>query len=323
MASGFDARVAASREVTYGTRVAPARFLPLTAEDLGYTFNRYTSPEIGTGMWTQPSVVTTKVGSGSLSGDVPTTGFGFLLDGLHQNAATPVQQGATTAYLSTHNLDTAPSKSFSFQVQNPPVTSATLVPHDMLGVMFGGITLNWGAGGVLSYSIPVVYKTIDTTQTNVAFVAPTAHTVFAFQGGSVTVGGVAEANIVGDGSFTIGYPLRDDAFELGQAGTIAKPVVTDKPSATGTFTADFVDNVNLLRTINNTVADVVLKFEGAVIASTYTYMLQVTLKDCVFTTNRATVGGPGPLQQTVEFQSAPTVATNFPIILYRSTDVTL
>ena len=68
MASGFDARVAMSKETVYGTPSAPARFFPLTAEDLGFTFNRYFSPAIGTGMWARPSIVTTKVGSGSIAG---------------------------------------------------------------------------------------------------------------------------------------------------------------------------------------------------------------------------------------------------------------
>src|SRR4051794_11203733 len=102
MAQGADARVGIALETTYGTRVAPARFLPLTAEDLGYTYNRYNSPAIGTGRFARPSIITTQVGSGSISGDVTSTGMGYLFQGLHGNTVTPVQQGATTAYLQTH-----------------------------------------------------------------------------------------------------------------------------------------------------------------------------------------------------------------------------
>lgn len=324
MASGFDARVAVSTaEATYGVRVAPSRFVPLTAEDLGFTVNRYFSPAIGTGAWSRPSIVTTKVGAGSLSGDVPTTGFGFLLNYLNGNTNTPVQDGATTSYATTFNMDTLPSKSFTTQVQNPPVTSSTLVPHDMLGVMMGGITFSWSAGGVLSYSIPVSYQNLDTAQSLVAYVAPTAYDLFSFTGGSITVGGVLETNIIGDGSMELAFALRDDAFMLGSGGLIAKPVPNDKPTASGTFVADFNDNTNLTRTLNNTIADVIMKFEGATIASTFKYTMQVTLKDCVFTTQRATVGGPGPLQQTVTFTAAPSVAANYPILFYRSTGAAL
>jgi hypothetical protein len=323
MASGFEARVALSKEVTYGTRVAPARFFPLTAEDFGFTYNRYFSPAIGTGMWGRPSVITTKVGAGSISGDVTTTGFGFLLDGLHGNAVSPVQQGATAAYLQTHTLSTSPSKSFSVQVQTPPVTSATLVPHDMTGVMFGGATFSWNAAGVLSYEFPTVYQNLDIAQSNVAYVAPAAYDLYGFQLGTLTIAGVAETNVIGDGSITFEYPLRDDAFALGTGGTIAKPVITDKPRAAGSFTADFNDNANLTRVINNTVADVVLKFEGATaIASTYKPYIEITLPDCVFTSPRPTVGDPGPVSQPVEFEAASSTADS-PVIKYQSSDTTL
>lgn len=324
MASGFDARVAVSTaEGTYGTRVAPSRFIPLTAEDLGFTVNRYFSPAIGSGPWSRPSIVTTKVGAGTLSGDVPTVGFGFLLNYLNGNTNTPVQDAATTSYTTTFNMDTLPSKSFTTQVQNPPVTSSTLVPHDMLGCMMGGITFSWGAGGVLSYSIPITYQNLDTAQSLVAYVAPSAYELFSFTGGSITIASVLETNIIGDGSMDLAFALRDDAYTLGSGGLIAKPVPNDKPAASGTFVADFNDNVNLNRTLNGTTGDVVLKFEGTTIASTFKYTMQVTLKDCVFTTGRATVGGPGPLQQTVSFTSAPTSAANYPVLLYRSTGAAL
>jgi hypothetical protein len=324
MASGFDSRVAVSTaESTYGTRIAPTRFIPLTAEDLGFTFNRYFSPAIGTGMWSRPSIVTTKVGSGSLSGDVPTVGFGFLLNYLNGNTNTPVQQGATTAYLTTFNLDTPPSKSFSAQVQMPPVTSSTLLPHDMVGIMMGGITFSWSAGGVLSYSIPTVYQNLTLAETLVTYVAPSAYDLLSFSGGLLTVGGVTEANIIGDGSIEIAYPLRDDAFALGTGGTIAKPVITDKPTASGSFTADFNNNDNINRVVNNTSGDVVLKFTSTVLAGTgHFFYVEITLADCVFTTQRPTVAGGGPVQQNVTFTSASSTG-DFPVIRVMSTGATL
>ena len=110
--------------------------------------------------------------------------------------------------------------------------------------------------------------------------------------------------MLGDGNIELAYPLRDDAYALGTGGTIAKPVITDKPTCTGTFTADFNDNANLNRVVNNTIADIVLKFEGTTIATTYKYMFELTVPDCVFTTQRPTVSGPGPVQQTITFTAA-------------------
>jgi hypothetical protein len=323
MASGADARVGVCVESVYGTRVAPNRFLPLTTEGLQLEYNRYFSPAIGIGRWARPSIVTTRGGSGSITGDVPTVGFGYLLQGLHGNTVTPVQQAATIAYLQTHTLDIAATKSYSFQVQMPPVTSSTLVPHDLLGVVFGGITFSWSPGGVLSYEIPAVVRDLDIAQSLATYTAPASYSLLPFSGGSLTIGGVAEGNIIGDGSIEIGYGLRDDAYALGTTGVMAKPVENDKPTASGTFTADFVDNANVSRTINNTTADVVLKFQHpTVIASTYYPYVEITLPDCVFTTNRPTVDGPGPVSQGVSFTAASST-NDPPIVKVMSTDVTL
>lgn len=322
MASGNDFRILLSKETTYGTRVAPARAIVVTGEDIAFTRNRAFSAALGMGRWARPSIITTRGGSGSLSGEVPTTGFGYLLDALHGNAVTPVQQAATTAYLQTHTLDTPPSKSYSVQKQVPPVSTSTLVPLDYTGAMFTGITLNWTAGGLFGWSMPAVVMDELTGQTLATYTAPTAWQPFGFQGGSITIGGAAETNVIGDGSITLGAAMRDDAYKLGSSGTIAKPVETDKPTAEGSFTADFEDLVNINRVVNNTSADIVLKFEGATIASTYKYTLEVTLEDCVFTTPSPTVDGPGPVQQTVSFASASSVGAA-PVIKYTSTDTVI
>lgn len=321
MASGNDARLAMSKETTYGTRVAPARFLPFTAEALNYTYEKYASQALGQGRWNRPKVRTTSAGEGSISGEVPTTGFGILLDALHNNAVTPVQQAATTAYLQTHTLDTAPAKSYSVQVQTPPVTSAVLVPHDLLGVMFSGIEFSWDQ--VLTFNMPASIQNLSIAESLVSYVAPTAWTLLTFKGGSISIGGVAQTNsIIGGGSLNIGFEMRTGVHYLGSGGLMAKPVETDKPTATGTCTADFNDNTHLSRTINDTIADVVLRFEGAIIASTHEYALEITIPDCEFTSSRPTVEGPGPVAQPISFSNAST--TGDPVVItYMSTDTAI
>lgn len=322
MASGNDARIIVATETTYGTRATPTRALPVTSLALGYTYNRYYSPTVGLGRWARPSIITTEGGSGTIAGDVPTTGFGYLLNGLHSNTVTPVQQGATTAYLQTHTLDTAPTKSFTIQQQTPPVNTSTLLPLDFLGCVLGGVTFSWDPGAVLSYEFPVVTRQMKTDQTLATYTPPAAWDLLSFKGGGITVGGVLEANIVGGGSFTVGYNLRDDAYALGTSGLMAKPVETDKATAEGTFTADFNDLTNINRVVNSTIADVVMRFEGATIASTHKYALEVTIPDCAFTTPAPTVTGPGPVQVEVGFTASS--STGDPVVVtYMSTDVTI
>jgi hypothetical protein len=133
MASGNDARIGMSVESVYNTRVTPARFFPFMSEGIDFAYNPVELPVLGTGMWSHQSRTATRGGAGSFVTPVTTTGFGYLLQFLHNNTVTPVQQGATAAYLQTHTLSTPPTKSASIQVQTPPVSSATLLAQDFTG----------------------------------------------------------------------------------------------------------------------------------------------------------------------------------------------
>jgi hypothetical protein len=321
MASGNDARLGIVAETVYATRVAPTRFFPFTAESLAFAYNRYFSQALGSGRWARPSINTTKAGTGSINGEVPTTGFGYLLQFLHGNTVVPVLDSGTS-YTQTHTLDTPPDKSATIQVQTPPVSTSVLLPQDLLGVMFSGLTLSWDAAGVLTWEMPAVINNMSTAETLATYTAPAAWEMLSFAGGSLSIGGVAQTNITGSGSVTITQALRDDAFALGTSGTMAKPTETAKPTAGGTFTADFESMATFNRVVNDTSADVILKFEGAIITGALKYTMQVTIPACKFTSQRPQVGGPGPVQESVSFENSAGTSQP-PVILYRSTDSVL
>jgi hypothetical protein len=157
MAGGQDARVAVGLETSYGTPVVPSRFLPLTGEDLGYTYNRYESPAIGTAAGRARRSSRPRSGPDRSAATSRRPAWGTSSRASTATRSPPSSR-ATTAYLQTHTLDTPPNKSYTFQVQTPPVNSNVLVPHDMNGAMFGGITFSWSPAGVLSYNIPIVYQ---------------------------------------------------------------------------------------------------------------------------------------------------------------------
>lgn len=323
MASGNDFRIALSTpEVTYATRVAPSRFILITGEGISFARNRAFSNVLGQGRYARPSVLTTRGGSGTISGEVPSTGFGYLLNALHSATVTPTQQGSTDAYLQTHSLATPPSRTYSIQKQLPPVNTSTLLPLDYVGAMFTGLTINWQAAGLLLWEMNCDVNDEISGESLVSYVSPAAWEPFSYHGGSVTIGGDLEGNILGDGSVEFGASIRDDAYALGTAGTKAKPVETEKPTATITFTADFNDLTNVNRVIDNEIADVVVKFEGSEIESPHNFYIEMTLPDCVFTSPSPTVEGPGPVQQSVTITAAsPSGAA--PSIAYMSTDTAL
>jgi hypothetical protein len=319
MAAGTDARLGIVPEVTFKTRVAPTRFFPFTAENLAFAPEDYKTPMLGSGRWTSPSIITKKSGTGNITGDVTTTGFGYLLQGLHGNTVVPVLD-AGTSYTQTHTLDTPPDKSFTIQVQTPARDTSVLVPQDLLGVKMAGLNLSWG-DDVLKWEIPCLIGDLSTAETLATYTAPTAYALLSFAGGSITIGGVNQTDITGGGSLNIGFSLRT-AYALGTSGTMINPVEEAKPTAGGTFTADFIDLTHWNRVINDTQADVVLKFEGATISGAYKYTMQVTIPGCKFRSPRPQVDGPGVVSQAVTFSNAAN--TNSPVVVvYRSTDVAL
>lgn len=322
MASGNDLRIGLKKETTYGTRVAPDFFFEVTDDNLTYEYEKYRSAGLGGGRWRAREIQTTSAGGGTLPMEVPTVGFGKILDLLHGNTVTPVVQGATIAYKQTHTLDTPPSKTVTIQKQTPPVSTSTLLPLDYVGCMLAGWEFGMDPAAVLTFTPTFVVRELKTDQTLATYVAPAASNLLSFKGGSVTIGGVAEANIVGGVTVTGGVSLRDDAFKLGTTGLMAKPVETAKPTAGGSFTADFEDLTNLNRTVNATNADVVLLFEGATIATIYKETVKITIPGCSFTSAAPTVGGPGVVQQEVAFANASSTAVA-PFIEYISTDVTV
>ena len=109
--SGLWAQLGIAPEVTYGTFVAPTKFIEFTKESLVLKKTTAQSAGIAAGRLMALSsrrVVTQREVSGSVDLEVTNKAMGLILQSLMGTTVTPVQQGATAAYLQTHTLaDTA------------------------------------------------------------------------------------------------------------------------------------------------------------------------------------------------------------------------
>lgn len=320
MGIGLEMQIAGTKESTYGTRAVPARFFIVNAENLDYEHQFYRSQGLGGGPWYMHRVGTVQRGTGTLPMEVPDSGFGWFLDLLHPNAVTPTQVGATDAYLQTHTLDGAPTKSATIQVGVPTLAS-TPQPFDYLGCMLSGIEFAWEPTGVLMATPSWVVRQQLTDQSLASKTVPTFG-LFSFKGGSMNIGGSPVANITGGGSLAINWALRDDAYALGTAGLMAKPIGNDRATAGGQYTADFDSLTTYNRVVNETLADVVLRFEGAVIDSPEVAFIEITIPDCGFESSAPAVQGPGVVSQTVQFANASPDGSP-PVIEYQSVDTIL
>jgi hypothetical protein len=94
-------------ETTYGTFVAPTKFIEFTKESLVLKKTTAQSAGIAAGRLLPLSsrrVLTRKEVSGSFDMEIANKGMGLILQALMGTTVTPVQQAATTAYLQTHTL---------------------------------------------------------------------------------------------------------------------------------------------------------------------------------------------------------------------------
>src|SRR5919108_2993637 len=105
--AGIGAQVGVAAESTYGTYVAPTRFYEFTKEGLKKGKHTAQGTGMAAGRLLDPGgrrVVTHQDGKGPLDLEVGTKNMGLMLQALMGTTVTPVQQGATTAYLQTHTL---------------------------------------------------------------------------------------------------------------------------------------------------------------------------------------------------------------------------
>src|SRR5687768_1517395 len=115
--SGLGSSFGLAPEVTYGTYVAPTRWLDGSAT-LRKSKQIFQGGGMAAGRLMQPGsrrVMITAAGGGQFNCSVMSVRMGHLLNALMGGTVSPVQQGATTAYLQTHPLADTFGKMYTMQ----------------------------------------------------------------------------------------------------------------------------------------------------------------------------------------------------------------
>ncbi|MCZ0996411.1 hypothetical protein O1L44_30155 [Streptomyces noursei] len=111
--SGLGAQLGMAPEVTYGTFVAPTKFVEFTK--FGLQLKKTTAQSAGVAAGRLPlsarRVVTQREAQGSVEMEFTNKAMGLWLNALMGGGGTPTQQGATAAYLQTHTSPTSRASS--------------------------------------------------------------------------------------------------------------------------------------------------------------------------------------------------------------------
>lgn len=327
--SGLAASLGLAAETTYGTYVAPTRFHEFTSEDLKKIKNVVQGGGLAAGRLAQAGsrrVVTTNAGSGSISMEVPNKGFGLLLQHLMGTTVTPVQQGATAAYLQTHTIADNVGKYLTGQV-GVPATSGTVNPYTFLGGKVTGAEFSCGVDELLMAKIDMDYRQVVESQ---SLAAPSyTASVSPFHGGQMDVKlGTynSEASVSGVKKVTVQIERAQNTsrFYAGGSGLKSEPIMSDFIKVSGTFEVDYLDKTTFAdRFAADTSTALDLVFTGDQIAAPYNYTFRLRLPQIFLDGDTPTVDGPDVVSGSFPFVAQYDGTNALATILYTSTDTTV
>ncbi|MFI2577698.1 phage tail tube protein [Streptomyces rochei] len=325
--SGLGSSFGMSAEVTYGTYVAPTRFLEATAK-LTKRKNVYQGGGLAAGRYVQPGgrrYVTTKGAGGTLDTAVYSKGMGLLLNGLMGGTVSPVQQAATAAYLQTHALADPAGKWYTMQAGVPDL-GGTVRPYTILGAQVTSLELACETGGGLTASWGVEARDVTEGQT---LAAPSYPTVGEFHFAQATLkagtyGAETAVDAVTKVSLSIERSRHAGGPYMGNQGLRSAGVLNDWTKISGTIDADFLDKTTWAdRFASDASVSLVWEFVGPLIASTYYETFRVRLPQVFFDGDTPTADGPAEVKGSFPF-SVQHDGTNAPVTIeYISTDTTL
>ena len=328
--SGLAASFGLKAESTFNTYAAPDAFYRINSAEVKPQKGIAESDVLAAGALQNPAsyrVVTTTWGSGAAMLPVPNTKFGRILNQIFASGGTPMQQGATAAYLQTHTLGDNVGKFFSAQL-GVPNRAGTVVPHTGTGGKVTSAEFSCGVNEQLSCSLEFDFAAVSNSSQTLASPSYTSQIPFHFKDMTVKLGTTfgSEVSVTGikKVSLKIERPQDVEAFYAGASGVKAEQVTNGYVAITGTIEADYIDKTVLedlyaADTQTNLVWDFT---KSTAIAGSYFPQLQFKVPGIFFDGDAQGVDGPGVQSTSFSF-SWRYDGTNMPSALYQSTDTAL
>ncbi|WP_374457712.1 phage tail tube protein [Nocardioides sp.] len=314
-----------SAESTYGTYVAPTRWFPASNFNVQKGQNVVEASGVAAGRSAPvDDVVTTSWATGGAQFDVLRKGFGLILAQFLGSSATPVQQGATAAYLQTHALGDNFGKSLTMQ-GGLPNAAGTVNPMTATGSKITKLELSCQLDGLVQATIEIDGKTYTEAQALAAPSYLTSNPPFHFGEMTVKLGTFgAEAAVQGVRGVTISMtrPQATDRFYGGNSGSKSEPIWNDFIDVSGSFDVDFVTKADFHdRWTGNTATSAVVEWVGpTAIASTFFPTLRITCPKVKFGSGIGEVGGPDVIKGSIPFKAKLDETNGVVSAAYMSTD---
>ncbi len=340
MSTQLDFSMGLAKETTYKTAVAPSRFFESEAK-LKYDVNTVTGkglrPTKGVDRTSRNSIAHFE-GDGDIELDVPTRGFGFLLNALLGSVTSTLIPTTTPSfYQQNHVLSiTDPVPTFTVQEILPALGGANAYPHTFSGCAFDSLELSAKEADTLSAKFSITAAQLSTAFAAQATSYPSDDALFTFVHGSIGIGGTlteptttALASLSGtpaanvqDFTVTVKRNLDDAGWNLGGAGYRSRPPALGKPELSGKLTVEYTDNALRDAYLAQTTLPLVLTFTHDVaVSGTYKPTLQIVLPAVRLQGEVPTSNGGDVITQSVDFTGFDNGTAAQPIwFIYRTLD---
>lgn len=325
--SGLGSSIGLAPETTYGTYVAPTKFIEGMCQ-----LNRDISTYQGGGMAAGQTVqrgsrrkVASERVSGSLDVGVQSLGMGNLLSGLMGSSVISTPAGGTTTRLQTHTLADTFGKKYTIQAGVPQV-NGTVVPYSFLGGQITGAEFSCETGGGLTAKFNLAAQKATTAQTLAAPTYPNAND-FHFAIASLKLGTLGAETLV-DGvksvSVQIERPLHGGGPYMGGGGFRSQGVQNDWTKISGSISADFLDKTQFAdRFLNDQSCSLVWEFVGPTIESTLKETFRIRIPLIFFEGDLPSASGPDVVSTTFKFTGLFDGTNSAVTIEYQNTETTL
>lgn len=328
MPSGTDSQLGYVLETTYGTYVVPSSWLIFDQETLSRAQEYLTSMGLGSGQIVPRTSLhreTTRGAEGAITFKPPNTGFGKILDVLHGNVVTPVQQGTSPAYLQQHDIGESPNNSKSLTLQVGKPTVAQVEPFSVLGVVPTQVQFSCDLSGELTCELQLDGRDIVTSEALETNNPPADWVPRIFTEGTVLLNDVdlSASVLIRSFNLTIPFPRKTDRYGLGTNGLKAFPLQNDYMRPTWSLTAEFTDRSLYDHYADEDVVKLAVRFEGPDLGEGFKERIEFIAQENKVVGNTPQVGGPDILEVEAPLEIYSD-GTNPPVrIEYVATDATL
>lgn len=253
--SGMNSSLGFVAESSYGTYVAPTRWVPHASAPLDHIIDRLESDGIIAG---RRVLDADQWSAGNIEATVPLglelydRSIGLLFTHMFGSVVTT----GAGPFTHTYTPGDLTGKSLTIQIGTPDTNDGTVHPFSLLGCKVASWELGLKAGEKASLGVDVVAKSVTTAQTLVAPNYATGIGIgMTFVGASVTLAGSAykteELTLSGNNGLEVGRRFIGDQ-------TIDEPLEAELRNYSGTLNSEFFGLTAYNRFVNGTTAALVI-----------------------------------------------------------------